>query len=162
MWSRANPRLYQAPASRGRSDTVCSSSGSAPDQLKIVGIVAGDFGAGLAVLERTDAIEQRKYRSCRPPHQRAVDVFRFDGCDEFGATVLRRPRHLEVEPRLDPFAGRVQAVPVAHDHTIETPFAAQDVFQQKPAGTTRFVEGAVISSHHRFDFCIDNQSLESG
>ena len=43
---------------------------------------------------------------------------------------------------------------------LKTPFAAQDIFEQKFAGTTDFIQRAVVGAHHRFNLCFRDQFFE--
>src|ERR1041385_289444 len=44
---------------------------------------------------------------------------------------------------------------------LKAPFVAQDVFEQEFTRVARFIEGAVVSAHHRFDFGFHDQLFES-
>src|SRR5215210_3753269 len=45
--------------------------------------------------------------------------------------------------------------------SLEAPFAAQDVFEQKLAPIARFIERPVVGTHHRFDLGLSDQFFES-
>ena len=45
--------------------------------------------------------------------------------------------------------------------SLETPFSAQDVFEQKLAPIAGFIERPVVGTHHRFDLGLRDQFFES-
>src|SRR4026209_2360600 len=45
--------------------------------------------------------------------------------------------------------------------SLETPFPAQDVFEQKLAPIARLIERPVVGTHHRFHLGLCDQFLES-
>lgn len=98
-----------------------------------------------AVLRRVGSRRIPSPRPCRGSHlvnepehisrsiidSGAGDLARIHGDGEQTAPELCRPRHLEVQARIDGLGRAVGSPPVAHDEAVETPFISEYLLQQQ-------------------------------